>query len=238
MKEYKQLTFIQHLEELRRRILLCSAVVLAASLGSYCFTDKLLPYIVKPIGRVVFLQPIEPFIVYLKLAFFCGILISLPFVIYQIWAFISAGLMENERYYAVVFGFVSLLFFILGAVFAYRVIIPAGLKFLMSFSSSYLVPMISVSQYIYFIAVTCLAFGVVFELPVAALFLSKIGIVNYKILRKKRRIATALIFITAAVLTPPDIFSQLMMAIPLLLLYEISILFSWLSGLKKQNKKN
>lgn len=228
MKEKKQLTTVEHLDELRRRIFVSIAVVILASVGSYSFVDKLLPYIVRPAGKLVFIQPLEAFVTHIKLAVLCGIIISLPVLLYQIWAFISTGLKQNERRYILFYGPVSFIFFLLGAVFAYTVIVPNGMKFLLGFASDYLQPMISVSKYISFMVVVVLSFGLVFELPIAILFLTKINLVNAKFLRKNRRIAIILIFIIAAILTPPDVFTQIMMAVPLMCLYEVSILLSYL----------
>lgn len=230
MKKSKKFTLTEHLEELRRRAFICITVVAAASIICYTFVDKLLPYIVKPVGKLVFIQPLEAFITYIKLTVLCGVFVSLPVLLYQIWAFVSVGLKQNERRYILFYGPVSFIFFLLGAVFAYTMIVPNGLRFLLSFGSIYLEPMISVSNYISFLIIIVVSFGVAFELPIAILFLSKIGLVNAKLLRKNRRIAIALIFIIAAILTPPDVFTQVMLAVPLICLYEFSILLSHLAA--------
>lgn len=223
-----QRTFSQHLEELRKRIIFCVVTVVLASIFSYCFIGKLLPFITRPVGRLVFIQPQEAFVAYLKLALICGVFISLPVLIYQLFGFISAGLTSEEKRYIIFYGPVGFLFFLLGAGFAYLIVVPYGLRFLLEFGKGYLQPMISVSSYISFLGIMLLAFGVIFELPIAIVLLTKIGAVNPGMLRRNRRYVLLAIFIIAAILTPPDIFTQLMLALPLLLLYEFSILLCYM----------
>lgn len=220
--------FIHHLEELRRRIIWCIVFVISASIFAYSFTEEFLSYIARPVGRLVFIQPQEAFLAYLKIAVFSGFLISLPLIIYHIWAFVCPGLKPEEKRYVLFFLPAVILFFCLGCVFAYFVMIPFCVKFLLSFSSNMLVPMISAGSYVSFFCVVILIFGFVFELPVVILLLSRIGIINPVLLRKNRKYVILAIFITAAVLTPPDVFSQIIMAMPLLILYELSIWISYL----------
>lgn len=222
------LTIIQHLEELRKRIIYCILSIVAGAVIAYSFVEKLLFYISRPLGKLIFIQPIEAFVTYIKLSIFCGIFISFPIVLYQIWAFVGPGLKPNERRYVLLFAPLSLLLFLLGCAFSYFVIIPFGVKFLLGCGNSWLQPMITVNSYVSFFCIMVLIFGVVFELPVVILFLSKLGIVNPEMLRRNRRYAILIIFIVAAVLTPPDVFTQIMMAVPLLVLYELSIFISYL----------
>jgi len=221
-----QLSFVQHLDELRKRIIICLLGIIAASIVSYFFVGKLIPYLAEPVGRLVFIQPLEAFITYLKIALICGFCLSLPLILYQVWAFICSGLTVRERRYIYLYAPLSLLLFLIGAIFAYKVIVPYGLKFLLSFGGPYIQPMISVSRYISFLGMMLLAFGVAFELPVVVMFLTKLGLVTPQFLRKKRKYVLLGIFILAALLTPPDIFTQLLMALPLILLYELSILLT------------
>lgn len=200
---------------------------MVASIVSYSFVDKLIHFLAEPVGRLVFLEPVEAFLTYIKLSVYCGFFISLPIVIYQVWAFVSPGLKPNERHYVLLYIPLSILLFVLGCAFSYFIIIPFGIKFLMGYGNPWLVPMISVGNYISFVSVMIFVFGIVFELPLAILFLSKLGIVNRSMLRRNRKYVILIIFIVAAVLTPtPDVFTQIMMAIPLLILYELSILFT------------
>ena len=163
----------------------------------------------------------------------------MPFVFYQIWQFVSVGLTETERRYIVFFVPLSFIFFILGCVFGYWVMLPMMLKFFLSFSSPLMVPMIAVSKYISFVGMTVLSCGFVFEWPLVIVFLTKIGVATPHFLAEKRKYAIVLAFIASAVLTPsPDCFSQIIMAVPLIILYEISILYSKLTyrmGVRKPN---
>ena len=221
-----KLTLVEHLEELRRRLIKSVIFIVIASCLVYNFSNKILSYLVKPVGKVVFLSPAEAFMADLKIGLFGGLFVSSPFVIYQIWKFVSAGLNRNERKYALLFGPVSFIFFITGASFGYFIIIPIGLKFLLGYATEFMTPMIRVTDYISFIGGLSLAFGAVFELPLIILFLAKIGVVNTAFLSSKRRHAIVIIFIVAAALTPPDLVSQFLMAVPLIILYEVGIIFS------------
>lgn len=223
MKNY---TFIQHLEEFRRRILYCLLSLVIFSAVSYAYAGKIIYFLAKPIGKLVFIQPTEAFVAYIKISIFCGFFLSLPVVIYNIWVFIGPGLLPKERHCVLLYAPLSILLFLTGCAFSCFVIIPFGVKFLTSYGSQWLAPMISVGSYITFVSVMIIVFGFVFELPVVISFLSRLGIVNRRMLRKNRRYAILIIFIVAAILTPPDVFTQFMMAVPLLILYELSILFA------------
>lgn len=223
------LTIIQHLDEFRKRIIYCIASILICSIVSYNYSGKILYHLARPVGKLVFVRPVEAFMAHIKIAIFCGIFLSFPVVLYEIWAFVCPGLKLNERRYIVYFIPLSLLLFLAGCSFSYFIIIPFSIKFFIGYGTSWLEPMITVSNYISFFCIMILIFGVVFELPVVMLFLAKLGIVNPRMLRKNRKYAILIIFIAAAVLTPtPDVFTQVMMAVPLLILYEISIFISYL----------
>lgn len=225
-------SFIQHLEEIRRRIIWCILSVIIASVISYNFADKIIYHLARPIGRLVFIQPAEAFVAYIKIAIFFGLFISFPIILYHILAFVIPGLKVNERKYLIYFiPFAALLFFA-GAGFAYFIMIPFCVKFLLSYSSDWLQPMITIGGYISFFCMVILIFGAVFELPIVILFLTRLGIINSSFLRKNRKYAILIIFIIAAIFTPPDVFSQIIMAIPLLILYEISIFISHLGKRK------
>ena len=225
----KKFTLAEHLEELRSRILKSIAAIIVISCIFYSFVDKIFPHLVKPVGGVVFIAPQEAFLARVKIAFFGGLFLASPIILYQIWRFISGGLHKNERKYTLLFGPVSFVFFIMGASFGYGIIVPIGIKFLLGFATEFIKPMISISRYISFIGMLTLAFGLVFQLPLISLFLTKIGIVTPQLLSKKRKHAIVCIFILAAMLTPPDVITQSLMAVPLLILYEIGIIFSKLA---------
>lgn len=222
----KQLTVVEHLTELRRALIISGASLLVCAGVSYIYIEKIFSFLVYPVGKLVFISPQEAFITYLKVSIISGIFLALPVILYQIWRFVSSGLTSQEKRYIIFFGPFSLVLFIGGSAFAYYLILPLGLKFLLGFASDTLQPMISVSKYISFAGMLILAFGVVFELPVVIMFLTKIHIVSPKLLKAKRKYSILIIFIIAALLTPPDIVTQCLMAGPLIVLYEISILLS------------
>jgi sec-independent protein translocase protein TatC len=227
------LTFLDHLDELRGRVVQFLCVYIVCCFFTYNLTSSILPYIIKPVRMVVFNSPGEAFSAYMILTLLGGFIIALPFFLYQVWAFAWEALTDKERKYIVLFGPLSLVFFIGGVMFAFFVIVPIALKFLMSFSSEYVVPMISIKSYIEFVGNFVLAFGIVFELPLVLVFLVKIGIATPAFLREYRRHAIMAILIISAILTPPDVVSQLLMAVPLVVLYELGVVFSVLAYQKK-----
>lgn len=225
MKEQK-FTLVEHLEELRGRVFKSVLAIIIASCALYGFVGKIYESLIKPVGRLVFIAPHEAFISNIKIAFFSGIFLSSPIILYQIWRFIATALTRNERKYTLLFGIFSLIFFIIGTLFGYFIIAPIGIKFLLGFATDILAPMITVSKYISFVGMLTLTFGLIFQLPLASLFLTKIGVVTPQTLSSKRKHAIVSMFIAAALLTPPDIVTQCLMAVPLLILYEIGIIFS------------
>ena len=225
MTEIKK-SFVEHLEELRIRIIKSIAFIFVSSILIFSFNDNILRFIIKPAGSLVFIAPQEAFLTAIKIAFFGGLYISSPFILYQIWQFVSVGLERSEKRYALIFGFFSFVFFLLGSVFGYLVIVPIGMKFLIGFGSEFLVPMISVGKYVSFAMALSFAFGLVFQLPIVILFLTRIGIVTPAFLSERRKYAIVIIFIIAAIFTPPDVITQCLMALPLIALYELSIILS------------
>lgn len=227
--EDKRATIVEHLNELRNHIgksliflLVCSAII-------YSSIDKILLFLSKPVGKLVFIAPQEAFTTNIKITFFVGLLFSSPFILYQIWKFVSLGLLPEERKYIRIFGPLSFLLFVIGFTFGYLIIVPIGMKFLLGFASEILAPMITISKYISFVFNLSFAFSLVFQLPIVILFLTKIGIVTPAVLKKRRKEAIVLVFIAAAIMTPPDVVTQVLMAVPLILLYELGILFSRLA---------
>ena len=229
----KHLTLIDHLDELRGRVVQFLCVYVVCCFFTYTLTASLLPYIIRPVRMVVFNAPGEAFSAYMILTLLGGFIISLPFFLYQLWAFAWQALTDKERKYILLFGPLSFFFFIVGIAFAFFVVVPIALKFLLSFSSEFVVPMISIKSYISFVGNFVLAFGIVFELPLVLVFLVKIGIATPAFLRQYRRHAIMAILILSAILTPPDVVSQLFMAIPLVVLYELGVLFSVVAYGKK-----
>ena len=219
----KKLSFFDHLEELRFRIIKCLAAFLIASVVFSRYLDPILAFIIEPIGRLVFTYPSEAFLARIALICWGGLIVSFPYILYELWQFVSLGLTAKEKRYILFFGPVSLIFFVLGAVFGYLVMVPMSMQFFLGFASDWMIPMITVNQYVSYVGNMIFAFGIVFELPVVLLFLTKIGIATPAFLTQKRPYMIVGIFIVSAVLTPPDIASQLLMAVPLLVLYEIGV---------------
>ena len=222
----KSMTLVGHLEELRKAILKSIVALLICSSLFFRYVDHVLFIIIRPVGKLVFIAPHEAFVTNVKIALFCGLFFSSPFIIFQIWQFISSGLSLQEKKYVYIFGPLSFLFFIVGITFGYFVIVPIAMKFLLGFSTSFISPMITIGNYVTFLSTLTLAFGLVFELPIVILFLTKIRLVSPMLLVRRRREAIVSVFILAAFLTPPDVITQVLMALPLLILYEISIIFS------------
>lgn len=230
----ESMTLMSHFEELRKRLIISLIVIVACAVGIYAFVPKVLDHIAKPVGKLVFISPVEAFWVQMKIAFFLGIYIALPIVFYQIWRFVEIGLRSNEKRHILPFTIISFLLFTSGAMFCYFFVVPIGMKFLLAYATETLIPMISVSRYVSFLIVLLFSFGIVFELPLVISFLTKIGMVSPKGLQEKRKFVILGIFVIAAALTPgPDVFSQFLMAIPLLILYEVSI---WISKAMSRRK--
>ncbi len=229
----KRATIVEHLEELRSRVIKCVIAVAAGAFVAYGLVDTIMPHIAGPAGRLVFIAPQEAFITRIKMALFGGIFLASPVLIYQVWGFISSGLKKNEARYALFFGPLSFVFFLAGAAFGYFVIVPIGLKFLLGFATGIVRPMISVGSYVGFVGLLTLLFGVIFELPIASLFLAKLGIITPYFLASRRKYAVISIFLVAAMLTPPDVVTQCLMAVPLLLLYELGIIFSKIASKRR-----
>ncbi len=221
----KNLSFTGHLEELRRRIIVMLVTIGGCFAALYPLSDNLLLLIRAPMmeEQLYMLAPTEAFIVHLKLAIFGAIIIAMPMILYQAWAFVAPGLYVNEKKYAFPFVIVATLSFLIGGFFAYKVILPFGLQFLLGFGGALIQPVISVSNYVSFVTKMILVFGTIFEMPVIVVFLSKMGVVTPAMMRTYRKYAIIGAFVLGAILTPPDVFTQALMAGPLIILYEISI---------------
>lgn len=218
-------SFLVHLDELRRRLIKILVVFIVATLVCYNFVGQVLPWLIAPAGHLIYTSPTEAFSAYMTLAAVMGFLVSLPWTLFQLWAFVGVALRPHEKKFITFFAPLSLVFFLLGVIFSFYVAIPLTYRFLMSFSSSYMQPMITVSSYMGFLSNMLIAFGVTFELPLILAFLAKIGIATPEFLRQKRRHAIMIILIVATIITPPDVVSQVLLAIPLIVLYEVGIIF-------------
>jgi sec-independent protein translocase protein TatC len=236
--------FLSHLEELRKRLVVCAIGVGAGFVIAYIFAERLFQLLVAPLKAVmpegdqlIFTNLPEMFFAYIKVAFIAGIMAAAPLIFYQLWMFIAPGLYRKEKKMAIPFVVSSTILFVGGALFGYFVVFPFGFKFFIGFSNEYVKALPSVKQYFSFSMKLLFAFGAVFELPVIIFFLSKMGIVTPQFLRQKRKYAILLTFALAAILTPPDVITQCMMAGPLIVLYEIGIIVSRIAQKKKEDRE-
>ncbi|MEN0057805.1 MAG: twin-arginine translocase subunit TatC [Bdellovibrio sp.] len=226
----KAQSLYEHLAELRKRLINCAYILVIATGICYGFSEKIFDFVRAPIapylpgGGLIYTGPLDKFIAHLKLSFVCGILISCPFWLHQIWLFVAPGLYAKERKYSMGFIVAGTFLFLLGAVFSYYVALPMAFQFLMSFGGDIDKPMISIDQYMGFFTQMCLMFGVAFELPLVIVVLGMMGIVSQEFLRKNRRYAIMTIAVIAAVITPPDLLSMVMMLAPMWILFESAVL--------------
>lgn len=235
----KKLPLTAHLQELRKRLISSFIAIGIGFLICYSFKETIFDILAYPLlklmpinGSLIFTSVAEAFFTYMKIAFIAGLFLASPFVLYQVWAFVAPGLYKNEKRYVVPFIILGTLFFTIGIMFGYFIAIPIGFKFLLGFATDFIKPMPSMKEYLSFSIKFLLAFGLIFEFPVVLMMLAKIGIVDSRRLAKQRKYAILLIFIFAAVITPPDVISQVILAIPLMGLYEVSILFAKFFGKK------
>lgn len=217
------MSIIAHLTELRKRLIRSLIAIGIGSCVAYYFIEDIMHILTGPAGKLYYMQPAEAFFTYIKVAVFVGFLLALPIVLYQIWRFILPALIGMERYLISVIVPISLILFMAGLAFSFFFVMPAGIKFLMGFSTEELQPMFSLKQYFDFVIAFLLPFGFIFEMPLAIILLAKVGIINSKFLAKQQRLVIFLTFVIGAIISPtPDVFSQSMIAIPMILLYEIS----------------
>jgi sec-independent protein translocase protein TatC len=225
---------IMHLKELRKTLLLCCGVIVLLSIAAYCRIDPLLRELARPVGKLYFLSPAEALITKMKFAVIVGAIISTPLTLYALWRFIQRGLFPREQQIVALLTGISCILFGAGALFCYSIVLPVSVSFLMNCGSDILVPYISVTQYLSFVSRMIISFGIAFELPLAIWFLTRAGLVRASTLQKHRRIAVVVLFLAAAVLTPTtDVFNQLVLAAPLLLLYEAGIAAARISERKR-----
>jgi sec-independent protein translocase protein TatC len=221
------MSFLAHLGELRRRILVSLVALGVGFAATFSYSERIITWLARPLGptKLAFLEPTEPFWVNMKVALVAGVFLVLPVILYELWAFVAPGLLANERKFALPFVVLSTLMFALGATFALTVIVPFAVQFLVGYKTQNLVATISVNRYVDFVLKFTLAFGVVFELPLAITLGSRLGLVTPEFLARNRKYAILINFIVAAVLTPtPDAFNQVLMAGPLCVLYEFGII--------------
>jgi len=232
-----------HLEELRRKLIIAGVSWLVAFLACYAFAEPLFDLIASPVRAalpegtsLVFITATEPFFTYLKIGALAGLLVSMPVIFWQIWSFVAPGLYQHEKRYIVPFVLASTLCFATGAFFGYQYVFPMAFKVLIEFGtgSGELNAMLSMGSYLSLSSKLLLAFGLVFELPVVIFFLARMGIVDHKMLARNRKFALLAAFLTGAMLTPPDVFSQTALAVPFIVLYEIGIIVARIFGKRRE----
>ena len=225
-----------HLDELRKRLTVIAIVNIGAAMLLFTQANSVIEYLiaVNPGMELVYTTPSELLVVYVQLSFIMALIVCSPITVYEVWAFVSKGLYEKERKYVLFTLFFGVFFFIAGVAFCYFAVLPTTLEFFMRIEIEEIGSMLSIQSYVSFVNSMLLAFGVVFEMPVIVFLLTKIGILKPEFLKKNRGIIVVLIFVVAAVITPPDVVSQCMLALPMLVLMELSI---FISSVVYKNKK-
>jgi len=236
-----------HLEELRMRLLLAIAGLVVGAIICLFFGSKIIAFIERPyIGvmgeeaRLQTLAPADGFVSYVKIALISGLIISSPWVFYQIWMFVAAGLYQSEKRYVRMAAPFSAALFVAGALFFIFVVAPITLGFLVSFNKRILgvSSNFTFQNYISFITTLMLVFGIAFQTPVAIFFLNRTGLVSLKALRRSRKYVLLGVFVVAAMATPPDVVSQVTLAVPLYALFELGILLSYLARRRKSSQNS
>ncbi len=235
--QQSDMTLVEHLTELRRRIIITLLAVAIAVVVGFYLSDRIVAYIAELPGPLVYLYPGEAFFVHLKLALVFGLAAASPVILYQLVGFVTPALNDVEKWALFVGIPFAALMFAGGVVFAYQVIVPIAYRFFMSFGSGTLQPVISIGSYVSFVLGIILPFGVVFQMPLVVVLLCWAGILTPQTLIRYRRFIILGVFVAAAIFTPPDVISQTLMAGPMLLLYELSILLGKVVVRKKDKKQ-
>ncbi|MBC7086895.1 MAG: twin-arginine translocase subunit TatC [Tissierellales bacterium] len=232
MKDVNSYSLVEHLSELRKRIIVILVFFILSSVASFSFIRPIMQELIS-IGEkyfeFIYLKPAELLTTYMRLAILVGIIISSPIIFLETWLFIKPGLERNSQkkiFIALIFGMIM---FFVGVTFSYLSVLPLSIRFFGNMKIEGIEPMISISNYIGFLTSILLSFGIVFEMPVVIFILSKMKIVTYNMLNKVRKYVYLAIVILAAIITPPDVISQILLSIPMILLYEFSIFISKLT---------
>jgi sec-independent protein translocase protein TatC len=234
-KHPNEMNFLEHLEELRKRLLWILGAAAAGTAGAFYFSPRLVDLLLAPgAGKFQYIKPAEAFIVHIAVAFIAGLVVMSPFIFYQIWRFVAPGLLSKEKRYAFPFVAATSACFVGGVVFGYYMLFPA-MRFFRSFETETLTADWTLGSYASLALRLMLATGLVFEAPVVIFFLARLRIVSAKLLTARWKYVILFVFILAAALTPgPDVFTQSILAVPLLLLYLISIGVAWLAYPKRE----
>lgn len=238
------MTFLEHLEELRKRIFISFLVVLGGVVPGWFLSKKLYAVLTLPLTQIlpegtklVFTKVTEPFLVYMKVAFFAAIFFTAPVLFYQLWRFVSPGLYKKEKRYVWPFVVFSTLFFSGGALFGYSIVFPWACRFFITIGSDFQ-SMIVINDFLNFTLKFLIGIALVFEMPTLVFFLAKLGVVTARGMVRKFKYALLIIFIVAAIITPsPDVVSQVVLAVPMLGLYGLSIVIAWFVGRGKRKRE-
>lgn len=233
-----RMSFLDHLDELRSRLVVSAVALGAGFVVALTFIRYVFDFVMRPLqqalppgGRLIYTEPAEAFMLYLKVAALVGAILALPVVLWQLWLFVAPGLYANEKRYVLPFVLFSTVFFVLGAAFSHYVLFPLAWRFFAGFSSDYVEFLPRIAPVFSLYAKLMLGLGLVFQMPTLVLFLARIGVVTAGMLLRQFKYAVLAIFVIAAVVTPsPDVLSQLLVAGPMLLLYGLSILIAWAFG--------
>jgi len=241
----EKMSFIDHLGELRQRLLWSLLAVVIFFIPAYYFSNEIFDFLMKPLienlpegSSLIFTRPAEGFTTYLKVSFFAALFLAVPFILYQGWKFIAPALYKEEKQVVIPFILFGSLFFGLGAAFCYYVASPPAFKFLLNeYSSEYVKAFPTIREALSFFMALIFGFGLVFEFPLIIFILARIGVVSSKWLREKRKYAIIVSAMIAAMLTPTtDAISMMLMFVPIIIFYELGILVAWLFGKKKKKE--
>jgi sec-independent protein translocase protein TatC len=238
-----EMSFLEHLEELRSRLVRIVISAIVGMLACYAFSKQMFDKLMEPMVEVlhqskfIYTYPPEAFFSYIKISLVAGIFLASPYIFYQIWSFVAPALYKEERKWFIPLAVVSAAFFVAGALFGYFIVFPYGFEFFASFTTDNIQFMPKLSEYLGFSLKLLFAFGLVFELPLFAFFLARLGLISSKGMRKLRKYAMLIAFILSAILTPPDPFTQCLMAGPLIILYELSIWVAYCFGKKDKKER-
>jgi sec-independent protein translocase protein TatC len=235
------MSFLEHLDELRTRLTISAIAVVVGFLIAFAFSSYVFDFIMKPLqaalppgGKLIYTDPAEAFLLYLKISALAGTVIAAPVVIWQLWLFIAPGLYQHEKRYAIPFVLISSFFFVCGAAFSHFLVFPFAWRFFASFNTDYVQFMPRIAPAFSLYSKLMLAMGAVFQMPTLVFFLARMGVVTGRQLLHYTKYAILIIFIVAAIITPgPDVVSQCLVAAPMLMLYAVSILIAWAFGKRR-----
>lgn len=224
MAENKAMSLVGHLGELRKRIIISAIAILVGFCVAYYYVDDILAIIIAPAGKLYYMRPTEAFFTYMKVALVAGLIAASPIWLYEVWAFVIPALTKQEKKLTNWFLPFAIILFIMGILFSYALVLPVAIQFFIGFATDELQPLFSIGQYIDFVIAFVLPFGLIFELPIVMIIMAKLNLITSAFLRSKRKIFLFLSFVIGGLISPtPDMFSQTMIAMPMIILYEVSL---------------